>query len=98
MTPARCSTVLLAAVAFAGPATADDLTADTVAAALPGLETYAEGLRDRTGVPGLVVAVIHADRVVYLKGFGARELGRPVRSTRTRCSSLRRFPSRSPRR
>ncbi|MFO0850731.1 MAG: serine hydrolase [Gemmataceae bacterium] len=77
MTPARRSTVLLAAVAFASPAAADDLTADTVAAALPGLETYAEGLRARTGVPGLAVAVVHADRVVYLKGFGVRELGRP---------------------
>ncbi|MGW1638844.1 serine hydrolase domain-containing protein [Streptomyces lavendulae] len=29
----------------------------------------------RTGVPGLSVAVVHDDRVVYLKGFGLRRTG-----------------------
>lgn len=28
-------------------------------------------------VPGLSIAVVHDDRVVYLKGFGLREMGRP---------------------
>src|SRR5262249_7819167 len=32
---------------------------------------------EKTGVPGLAVAVVHADKVVYLKGFGVRELGKP---------------------
>src|SRR5262249_57049390 len=29
------------------------------------------------GVPGLAIAGVHADRVVYLKGFGVREIGAP---------------------
>jgi CubicO group peptidase (beta-lactamase class C family) len=70
--------LLLAVLALATPAAADDeLTAERVAAALPRLEKYADGLRERTGVPGLAMAVVHADRVVCLKGFGVRELGKP---------------------
>src|SRR5262245_4511715 len=74
---ARRSPLLLAALALATPAAADDLPAGKVTAALPGLEKYADGLREKTGVPGLAVAVAHGDRVVYLKGFGVRELGKP---------------------
>jgi CubicO group peptidase (beta-lactamase class C family) len=33
----------------------------------------------RTGVPGVAVAVVHNDAVVYAKGFGVRELGQPGR-------------------
>src|SRR5262249_14538199 len=77
MTLARCQPLLLAALALATPAAAADLPAEQVTAALPGLETYADGLREKTGVPGLAVAVVHADKVVYLKGFGVREIGRP---------------------
>lgn len=29
----------------------------------------------RTGVPGLAVAVVHDDKVVYLKGYGVRKVG-----------------------
>ena len=31
----------------------------------------------KTGVPGAAVAVVHNDTVVYERGFGVRELGRP---------------------
>lgn len=31
----------------------------------------------RTGVPGAAVAVVHGDRVVYTKGYGLREVGKP---------------------
>ncbi|MEU9720089.1 serine hydrolase [Streptomyces sp. NPDC047976] len=34
----------------------------------------ADGMR-RTGVPGLSVAVVHDDEIVYLKGFGLRRTG-----------------------
>ncbi|WP_052269802.1 MULTISPECIES: serine hydrolase [Streptomyces] len=34
-----------------------------------------DGMR-QTGVPGVAVAVVYQDRVVYLKGFGKREVGR----------------------
>src|SRR3546814_12100484 len=31
----------------------------------------------RTGVPGIAVAVVRRDGVVYARGFGVREAGRP---------------------
>lgn len=73
--PARPAFLLLALLAFAAPAAAADVPAEKVAAALPLLEQYAEELRDKTGVPGISVAVVHADKVAYLKGFGVREVG-----------------------
>jgi CubicO group peptidase (beta-lactamase class C family) len=76
MTLSRRSPLLLAVLTLAPPAAADDLPAEKATAALPGLEKYAGGLREKTGVPGLAVAVVHADTVVYLKGFGVREAGR----------------------
>lgn len=33
----------------------------------------------RTGVPGVAVAVVYQDEVVYAKGFGVREVGNPER-------------------
>lgn len=75
MTLARYAPMFLAALALAAPATAADLSAEEVRAALPGLEAYVRGLLESTGVPGLAVAVVHADEVVYLQGFGVREVG-----------------------
>ena len=43
---------------------ADELPPERVTAALPGLEKYADGLREKTGVPGLAIAVVHADAAV----------------------------------
>jgi CubicO group peptidase (beta-lactamase class C family) len=41
-------------------------------------EAINDGMRE-TGVPGVAVAVVHRDRVVYLKGFGIRKVGeKPV--------------------
>ncbi|MGE7390736.1 serine hydrolase [Streptomyces sp. NPDC004126] len=46
-----------------------------VAAAVARLDaTIAAGMR-RTGVPGVSVAVVHDDEVLYLKGFGLRRTG-----------------------
>lgn len=73
----RCLPLLFAVLALVTPAAADELPAEKVTAALPALEKYIDGLREQTGVPGLAVAVVHADKVVYLKGFGVRELGAP---------------------
>jgi CubicO group peptidase (beta-lactamase class C family) len=74
---ARPSPLLLTILALTSPAPAGDLPAVQVTAALPGLEKYVDGLRERTGVPGLGVAIVHADKVVYVKGFGVREIGTP---------------------
>ena len=69
--------VLLVVLALAAPAAAQDRLAENVAAAVPGLEKYVDRLRETTGVPGIAIAVVHADKVVSLKGFGVRELGAP---------------------
>jgi CubicO group peptidase (beta-lactamase class C family) len=33
----------------------------------------------QTGVPGVAVAVVYQDKVVYSKGFGVREVGKLLR-------------------
>ncbi|MEA5389991.1 serine hydrolase [Cyanobium gracile UHCC 0139] len=53
------------------------VTAESLAAALPRLEALATEMLGRTGVPGLAIVVVHADRVVFLKGYGLRRVGEP---------------------
>ena len=48
-----------------------------VAAALPKLEQFARQVVDRKLVPGLSIAVVHRDEVVYLQAFGVRQIGMP---------------------
>lgn len=66
--------ILLSAIS---PATAQQATPAKVAAALSKLETYLQQLIDDDAVPGLAVSIVHNDEVVYLKGFGKREVGKP---------------------
>ncbi len=73
------STVALAALALpVASAIAEDVPRGTVTAALPQLENIAEGLIAAGEVPGLAIAIVHEDDVVYLKGFGVREAGKPA--------------------
>jgi CubicO group peptidase (beta-lactamase class C family) len=44
--------------------------------ALGELEALTEKLLQQTQVPGLAIAVVYRDQVVYLKGFGVREVGK----------------------
>src|SRR4051794_16531320 len=46
-----------------------------IEAAVGRIDGLAEDLLQRTGVPGLAVAVVHDDQVVYAKGFGVRKVG-----------------------
>lgn len=64
-------------VAIAGVASAEPVTRERVEAALPKLEALAQKIIDDKGVPGLSIAVVYRDEVVYLKGFGLREEGKP---------------------
>jgi len=71
---------LIAAGAFVtallgGPAAAGDLTADSVRAALPGLDAIVADVLARTAVPGIAVGIVHGDEVIYLKGYGLRQAG-----------------------
>ena len=46
---------------------------------LQGLDAYAEQAMRDWKVPGMALAVVKDDSVVYMRGFGVRELGRPER-------------------
>lgn len=52
---------------------------DRVGAAVERLGAIVEEAMASSGVPGIAVAVVHQDRVVYAEGFGVREVGRPER-------------------
>lgn len=68
---------LLAMLWLACLASAQSTTQAKVTAALGQLDALARQTLDKTGIPGLAVAVVYQDQVVYLKGFGVREVGQP---------------------
>jgi CubicO group peptidase (beta-lactamase class C family) len=71
-----CSAAILVLVTLACPtAPATGVTDDKVKAALPELERLARRTLKATGVPGMAIAVVYKDKVVYLKGFGVRRAG-----------------------
>jgi len=73
---------ILAAVALftmARPVPAlDSPTGSKLADLLAKFDQYAESSRRRWGAPGLAVAVIQGDRVVWSKGYGVRAAGEPA--------------------
>ena len=48
-----------------------------VESAVARLDALIEDALDRTGVPGAAVAVVYRDEVIYERGFGVREIGKP---------------------
>ena len=46
-------------------------------APVEGLDAYVEHARTEWQVPGAAVAIVKDDRIVFLKGFGVREAGKP---------------------
>ena len=61
----------------ATPAQAQAISDDRLAIALQGLDELARKTIETGAAPGLAIAVVHDDKVVYLKGFGHREAGKP---------------------
>jgi CubicO group peptidase (beta-lactamase class C family) len=45
--------------------------------AVAKLDGIVQGAMESTGVPGIAVAVVYRDQVLYAKGFGVRESGKP---------------------
>lgn len=43
--------------------------------ALGSLDGLATAIMHRSGIPGMAIAVVHGDKVVYTKGFGVRKVG-----------------------
>ncbi|MGY6214358.1 serine hydrolase [Methylolobus aquaticus] len=55
-----------------------EIPAGRVDQAVARLDGLAESLRNATGVPGMAVAVVHGDRLLYARGFGRRRVGSPA--------------------
>lgn len=55
------------------------IAAQAQPAPLRGLHAYIQEGMDDWDIPGLAIAVVKNDSVVYAEGFGVRELGRPGR-------------------
>jgi CubicO group peptidase (beta-lactamase class C family) len=53
------------------------VTPEKIQDAIPQLEKLIADTMQKTGVPGLAVGIVYKDQVVYLKGFGVREEGKP---------------------
>lgn len=71
--------VEIAAVSVAHAAPRAQAAPERVAAAVTRLDALIDQTLARTGVPGLAVAVVYRDEVVYLRGFGVREAGTEAR-------------------
>ena len=55
------------------------MTPERVQSAIKDLEKLINQTLKSTGVPGIAIAVIDQDQVVYKQGFGVREAGEPDR-------------------
>ena len=53
------------------------ITRESVDRHLPELDTIAGDALKQTGVPGMSIAMVLKGQVVYLKGFGVRQAGKP---------------------
>ena len=70
-------TLLAGVIGFPDAPSAQTVSREQVVAALPRLEALAEDAVRADRVPGLAIAVVHDDKIIYLKGFGRREAGKP---------------------
>ncbi len=57
------------------PCQAQGLSDRSPALAVSKLDGQIKDLMQKTGVPGVSVAVVYRDQVIYLKGYGVRKLG-----------------------
>lgn len=67
-------------IGIAGPTEAQSLpSSEQVQRAISQIDGMASDLMQRTGIPGLAVAVVQGNRTLYAKGFGVRAVGLPGR-------------------
>jgi CubicO group peptidase (beta-lactamase class C family) len=76
MRPGRASAQEATPVASLPPGR---VTADSATRAVDQIPALAKEIMDKTGVPGMAVAAVFDDKVVYTGGFGVRELGQDVK-------------------
>lgn len=78
--PAVLAVLVVASwVPAAATAEAGVVSREQVMKALPGLEALARRVVASGGVPGMAIAVIHRDQVIYMQGFGVRQAGQAAR-------------------
>jgi len=51
---------------------------ERVDTAITGLDGLASAIMEKTGIPGLAIAVVHEGATVFARGYGVRELGKPA--------------------
>ena len=71
----RLCKMLLLPLLLAIPASSEP--AQSLETLIPRFEQLSQQLFAETGVPGMAIAVVYQGKVVYLKGFGVRQAGRP---------------------
>ena len=54
------------------------VSSDRVSSAIAQIEPYIRASLEKTKVPGVAVAVIYNDQVVFLHGYGVRKIGEPA--------------------
>ena len=72
-----CPLALIVFCALPLASHAQTATRENINAALPKLASYVTELIEKGAVPGLAVAVVFHDEVVYLNGFGVKQEGKP---------------------
>jgi len=72
----RIAGLLCALLSVGDIAAAEPVTRAQVDSALPKLQALAQKVIDDRAVPGLSIAVVFKDELVYLKGFGLCEVGK----------------------
>jgi len=73
MRPLSCISAALGLAAAALPATAQSPAREPY----PGLDAYVTATLKTWNVPGIALAIVRHDSVIYLKGYGVRTVGRP---------------------
>jgi len=64
--------ILLPSFTYAGSPT---ITLSAIHQAIPRLEAYSLQCMQKTHIPGLAIAIVYGDQVVYLKALGVRKVG-----------------------
>src|SRR4030095_10282469 len=72
----RTSTLAIAAIGFVSSAL--PLSAQQKEP-FPGFDAYVKSALTAWKVPGAAVAIVRNDSVIYAKGYGVREIGKPAR-------------------
>ena len=68
------TTLALLEIPSAAPAQQPHVTSEQVTHAVQEVEKFAQKQIDQNAVPGLAIAIVFQDKVVYAKGFGVRDV------------------------